>query len=544
MFLATAPEQERPGARLELLLAVACAGATFLVFLPVLRNGFVLTWDDGDFVVRNAFIRDFGRELVREAFSGAKAHYFAPLTWLSYALDFRLWGLDPFGFHLTSLILHASSAGLAFLLAHELLATAPVELEGTARRWAALAAALAWSLHPLRVESVAWIAERKGVLGVFFGLAAILAYLRHVRSGASFWRSGWYAWTLALLCLSLLSKPLLVTLPAVLAVLDAYPLRRFGPRRSLPVLAEKLPLLGIAAALGAHFALTANAGPTFSLAESGYVSRLLVALRSVWDYLRLTAWPSGVSPFYLHPGDVRLGDLHHLLPSAAVLAVTAAAIVKARKHPAIAAAWISWLLALAPGLMSTQVSVTSMADRFTYFAALPLTLLAVAAAAKWLARRSPRAAAAGAAGIAAGLALLAGLSVRQVSVWRDDVALWTRPIDLNPRLSGRVYTERALAREQRADWSGARADMDSAIAIATSKRYPYMSDLFSRRARILVSLGLMHEAIADYGRALQSEGPPGPVETLLARAAAYRAAGLGALADADERLAAEMAGGR
>jgi hypothetical protein len=418
--------------------------------------------------------------------------------------------------------------------------SAGVALGVRSRRWAALLTALAWSLHPLRVETVAWAAERKGVLSLFFGLAAILAYLRHVRYGAPFWRSRWYALALGLFGLSLLAKPLLVTLPVVLAILDAYPLRRSGLGRGRVELAEKIPLLALAAATAVRFTLTANAPLTFSLAEVGIVSRSLVALRSIWDYLRLSVWPSGLSPFYLHPGNVSLGDLSHAVPAALVVVITVVAVVRARCQPAIAAAWLAWLVALVPGLMSTQVSDVAMADRFTYFAGLPLTLLAGAAAVRGVAGLAPRRAIAAAGAIAAGVALLASLSVRQISVWRDDVALWSRPIELDPRRSGRVYTQRAFAREQRGDWDGARADMGEAIAIAASKRYPLIHTLYSRRARILVELGMVPDAIADYGRALDSDASPGRAVTLRERAALYAAGGLPELAAADERAADQL----
>jgi tetratricopeptide (TPR) repeat protein len=185
-----------------------------------------------------------------------------------------------------------------------------------------------------------------------------------------------------------------------------------------------------------------------------------------------------------------------------------------------------------------------MADRFTYLAGLPLAVLAAGAVVGGLARLAPHAALAGAVSIVACLAILAGLSVRQISFWHDDVALWTRPIELDPRRSGRVYTERAFAREQRGDWDGARSDMDQAIAIAAAKRYPLIHGLYSRRARILAELGSLQEAIADHGRALETDSSPGRAATLRERAALYAAAGLPDLAAADERAAEEVEGAR
>jgi hypothetical protein len=533
---------KRSGARLHAALAGACAVITFLVFLPVLRNGFVETWDDAVFVTGNPVLREAGTAVLREAFFGTKAHYFAPLTWLSYVLDHRLWGMDPVGFHLTSALLHALNAGLVFLVARRLFALPAAGVSERAGLPAAALAALAWSLHPLRVETVAWATERKGVLSLFFGLAAILAYLGHVRSGASFWRSRRYGLAFGLYLCSLLSKPALVTLPLVLALLDVHPLRRFRPGGRGAVIAEKLPLLVAAGLASSHFSSTSHAELTIPLAEVGVLSRVLVALRSIWDYALDLVWPVGLGPFYLHPGAVTLGDLSFLLPSVLVLAVTAFVVARARRSPAVATAWIAFLIALAPGLMATQVSWVARADRFTYFAALPLTLLAAVLAAEGVARVGPPARRVAAAGLAAGLVLLGGLTVRQISFWRDDVTLWSRPIELAPRLSGRVYTERSKARELQGDLRGARSDMDAAIEIASSKGYPFTYTLYSRRARISAALGELRPAIDDYGRAIETDPSPGVEGTLRERAELYKAVGEAGLADADRRLADQVAG--
>jgi tetratricopeptide (TPR) repeat protein len=149
---------------------------------------------------------------------------------------------------------------------------------------------------------------------------------------------------------------------------------------------------------------------------------------------------------------------------------------------------------------------------------------------------------AAAAGLVAGVALLAGLTVRQISFWHDDVSLWSRPIAVSPRLSGRVYTERSQARERLGDLNGARADMDDAIAIASSKNYAFIYTLYSRRARILAEIGRLREAADDYGRAIQADASPGVAETLRERSDLYMAMGETALADADRRLADQLDG--
>jgi hypothetical protein len=502
----TSPEPqpaERRSRRTDLLLALGCAAAAFLLYLPSLGHGFVVTWDDGDYIVRNALIRELSPAMLRDAFAGATIHYFHPLTWLSYAIDHRLWGEGPFGFHLGNALLHAGSAALAYGVALGILGSDGVRLRGRTLRLAALGAALAWALHPLRVEAVSWAAERKGVLCAFLALGALLAYLAHVRSGAPFWRSRPYAAALVLFALSVLAKTSLVTLPLAFLVLDAWPLRRPGRGRGPMELAEKGPLLAVAVAIAAFFAATSNAIMTQSMAEAGLVSRGLVALRGAWAQALLVAWPSGLSPFYLHPGAVGPGDLSWSVPAAAAIALTIAAVAGARRWPGLAVAWLCWLVTLAPGLSATMISATWMADRFTYLPALAPTLLAAGVAAAWAERQSAAIARGAVAAFVAAVLVLAGLSVRQERFWRDDVALWSRPIDLEPRRSGRVYAQRAYARELAGDLPGAVADLDVAIEVANERRFSGVGGLYARRGGLRRTLGQVVEADEDERRAAE-----------------------------------------
>jgi hypothetical protein len=544
MSIESAPGAPPSDRRRALLAAAACAAVTFVVFLPVLRGEFLLAWDDGEFILRNESIRSLGLEAIVSAFSDFKVHYWAPVTWLSFALDHAIWGLDPFGFHLTNLLLHALDAGLVFLLAARLFAEPAVGLDGPPGRFAAALAALAWSLHPLRVEAVAWATERKGLLALAFTLGALLAYLGHVRSGERFWRSRRYGLALGLFCLAVLAKSAMTTVPVVLVLLDVYPLRRPGRGLGRLELAEKVPFL-VASALVTLATLGSHSGLGFTLAELGIPARVLIALRSVFDYLRLTVWPAGLSPFYLHPGNVGPGDLSFTLPALAVVAATLLALAGLRRHPALASAWLAFVVGLAPGLLSTQVSATSMADRFTYFPALAPTLLAAGALAQGLARvPTPRLAAAGAVAAAATVVVLAALSFEQTAVWHDEVSLWSRPIELDPLRSGRVYTQRSYAREQRGDVAGARADMDQAIVIAGAKGYRDMAALYWRRAGLARQLGADRAALEDYARAEQGAPPAVRPAILRERASLYETLGMKDLAADDLRRAAEPWGGR
>jgi tetratricopeptide (TPR) repeat protein len=520
------------------LLAVALL--TFLAFSPTLSHGFLATWDDGEYVLRNEPIRELSLRTLAWAFTSFHAHAWAPVTWLSYAVDHALWGLDPFGFHLTNVLLHAIDAGLVFALALALLDAAAPGLPRARARAAALLAALVWSVHPLRVESVAWVTERKDVLAALFGLGATLAWLRHARTPPTpARRRGAHAAALGLYALSLGAKPALVTLPLALLLLDWFPLRRLATEGARRVLLEKLPWLALS---GAATLATIAAHQDVGLgADWGTpASHALVALRATWEYLRLTAWPAGLGPFHLHPVRVAPGDLAYMLPALAVLAVTGATFWQARRRPALAAGWLGYLVLVAPGLGSAQVSAAAMADRFSYFPAIPLTLLAAGGLAALAGRLpSPAALRAAVAASAAVLAVLLGLTLRQASFWRDDVALWSRAIDLQPHASGRTYYQRAGAHRLRGDWRSALADVDEALAIATAKRYWGIQEIHAERARILVLAGDLEGAVADLTRALQTATGRERGDRLRERAELYRALGRDDLAGADLREAGE-----
>src|SRR5437667_185030 len=206
-----------------MLVVLAVAALTCLVFLPALDGRF-LPWDDESNLVANRAWRGLGPSQLGWMLTSFHKGHWIPVTWLSFAVDYLVWGMDPRGYHLTNVLIHGANAGLVCLLVMRLLETAS-GVGGTARLAGAAAAALAFALHPLRVESVAWVTERRDVLSAFFFLLAIIAYLRAVRE-ESLWRSGWSWLALGAFALSLGSKSMAESLPVVLLVLDAYPLGR------------------------------------------------------------------------------------------------------------------------------------------------------------------------------------------------------------------------------------------------------------------------------------------------------------------------------
>ena len=212
---------------------IAVIALTLVAFLPVLDNGFIPNWDDRTNFLDNPHYRGLGSAQLRWMFTTFHAGHYIPLTWLSLGLDYLLWGLNPAGYHLSSLLLHAATALAFYFLAVRLFRFAlPPATSPAALRWGAAMAALLFAVHPLRVESVAWATERRDVLSGLFYVLALLCYVKAATAPAETaparLEPRWYALSLTCFAAALLSKSIVVTLPVTLVVLDVYPLRRLG----------------------------------------------------------------------------------------------------------------------------------------------------------------------------------------------------------------------------------------------------------------------------------------------------------------------------
>src|SRR5579883_1257197 len=405
-----------PGKFREWVAAGLLAGISLAVFARALDCGFV-NYDDMEYVTRN---RDVLRGLtpggVGWAFTTCYNSNWHPLTWLSLELDASLWhlpdgGPDPTGFHLTNVLVHAASAALLFLALRAL----------TGAFWRSAAVALLFAVHPLRVESVAWVSERKDVLSVFFGLLALWAYAAYVKRPSV----GRYLAVAAAFAASLLCKPMLVTLPFLLLVLDGWPLGRVRTladwRR--PAL-EKLPLLALAVASSAlTYFVQAKAGTVRGLETFPLNVRVENAAVSYVQYVAKTAWPLGLAVYYPHPASPWGGGLPAWkVGGAAVLlvAATAAAVALWRKAPYLLAGWLWYAGTLVPVLGLLQVGDHAYADRYSYFPQIGLLVAACWGVAE-VARRHAETAAAIAAAAALALAVVTGV---QLASWRDSIALW------------------------------------------------------------------------------------------------------------------------
>jgi hypothetical protein len=385
----------------EYRLAASVSLLTFLVYLPALLDGFVQNWDDGDYIINNPAIRSLNPNLLKWAFLRSYAANWHPLTWLSHAVDYALWGLNPLGYHLTNNILHAVNAVLVLLVTKHLLdyVRRVGRQEASLPDGQALAAAgvtaLLFALHPLRVESVAWVSERKDLLCALFFLLSIRSYIFYAAGGffgagnahtdkspkTYTYRNKHYLFSLTFFVLALLSKPMAVSLPLVLLILDWYPFRRRGFPKA--VLAEKIPffLLSLFSSVVTMVAQS-TAGAMELLAFVPLKTRLLVAAKSLVAYLWKMALPFHLAPFYPYPKEVSILSLSYLFPVFFLAGVTAGALFAAKRNRLWLAVWAFYVITLLPVLGIVQVGEQSMADRYTYLPCLAPSLLAAMGAVK------------------------------------------------------------------------------------------------------------------------------------------------------------------
>ena len=466
---------------LRILLPLGVMAIAFLVFLPALHNEF-LTWDDDQVLLQNDHFRGLGRPQLEWMAGAYWIGHYHPLTWLSFALDYELWGLGAkgaFGFHLTNIMLHALNAGLFYLLARRLLALALPGARGptdAATGWAAALAALLFAVHPLRVESVAWVTERRDVLSVFFLLPCLLAYLRYATRARGRWR--WYTASIVLLLLSLLCKAWGMTLPAVLLILDWYPLGRFrcespaaGRGRTLPPLLDKLPFVALAA-WAAYHAAQAQSSSLYTmktLAEYGWLQRIAQGFYGLAFYLWKTILPTRLGPIYEIPVRLNPFEARFIIAAALVLAITVVLLALRRRWPAGWALWACYVVIVSPVLGLTQAGPQLVADRYSYVACLTGALLVGAG---WLrlvryAATAPRGAAVRASAALAAVGVLATfgtLTWRQIGVWRDSETLWRYALVLAPD-SYIAHTNMAIALSKQSHAAAVEQHYQAALAI-------------------------------------------------------------------------------
>ncbi len=410
----------------------AIAALTVAVFAPALHYGFIL-WDDDRNLLTNPFYRGLGWAQIRWAFTSAVMGHWIPVTWLTFSVDHALWGMNAFGYHLTNVLLHAANAALFYLLGRRLLRLGLTAAPAWAITLGAIVSALFFAVHPLRVESVVWITERRDVLSALFYLLTVLAYLKACAAdGAP--RRRWLVVSLGAYTLGLLSKSLIMSLPLVLLVLDVYPLRRArGNWRR--ILVEKLPYLGlaVAAAVVSVLVVIAKVGLTSAVAYPPS-ARAAMALYSLVFYVWKTVLPLGLAPMYELPAGVGLTSPRFMVAALVAVGVSVGLLVARRSWPAALAVWLVYGFTLAPVSGIVHNGPQLVADRYSYLSCLGFALLvgaAVAAVASagtiaWPLRG-------GVVLVSVGWIIgLAILTSEQLPVWRDTEEVWRHSLEVDP----------------------------------------------------------------------------------------------------------------
>ncbi|MFH0845142.1 MAG: tetratricopeptide repeat protein [Pseudomonadota bacterium] len=350
------------GPQRTVLIGLLLAFVTLIPYWQVRNHGFI-NLDDNEHVTENHRIHSgLNPSSVKWAFTTTYPDYWHPLPWLSLMLDHHLFGLDPAGYHITNLFLHIVNTLLLFFLLNRM----------TGALWRSAVVAALFALHPLHVESVAWITERKGLLSATFCLLTILSYAFYVH------RPGSKRYLLILLCfaLGLLSKPMLITLPFVLLLLDYWPLLRFGSlKASFSLLIEKIPLLFLSiASVHVTLFLRRGEGIIIPLEARPMLLRIENALVSYVKYMGKMIWPSDLAVFYPYPETV---PLWQAVGAAGVLvALSLFVFHSAKRHPYLVSGWLWYLGTLLPVIGLVQWGLwPAMADRFTYIPLIGLFIM-------------------------------------------------------------------------------------------------------------------------------------------------------------------------
>ena len=406
----------RPNPISIFLLAALLAAATLFVFLPITTFDFV-HYDDPTYVFKNPAVQQgLNAESLAWAFTTNHASNWHPLTWVSHMLDHTLFQLKPAGHHLTNLLLHTLNALLLFLLL----------LKMTEKQWQSLFVAALFALHPLHVESVAWISERKDVLSAFFWMLTLLAYTGYARRP----NATRYLFVMLAFALGLLAKQMLVTLPFVLLLLDVWPLQRFQAKKMLRLIIEKLPLFALSALMSVVIFLVQQQG--MAVKPLALTVRIANALTACMQYIGKMFWPTDLTVLYLQTGNAATRNTAYLTFAAVVLmGLSALALIFAKKLGYLFTGWFWYLGTLVPVAGFIQIGYHSHADRYTYIPLIGLFMIIAWGVPElisgWRIKRWLLPLLAGLV-----LSLLIATTITQLSYWRNSQTLFEHTLKVQP----------------------------------------------------------------------------------------------------------------
>ena len=477
-----------PQTRVTVGICVLLAVAVFAVFGQTRHHEFV-NLDDEDYVYENPeVLRGLTWQGIPWAFTHCYASNWFPMTWMSHMVDCQLYGLDPGGHHLTSVLLHAATSILLFLVLRQM----------TGSLWPSAFVAAVFAIHPLRVESVAWVSERKDVLSGLFFMLTLAAYVRYARAAFSLGR---YLMVALGFAIGLMSKPMLVTLPFVLLLLDYWPLRRMSPTAHRPVLAalrplvvEKIPLFGLSIASCA-MTIHAQAETLATISDVPVAYRIGNAAVSYIVYLGQMVFPVRLAPFYpLFADGLPVWKVG--LALVLLVGISVGVFLLRRKRPWLLVGWLWYLGMLAPVIGLLQVGNQAHADRYTYLPQIGIYLLVAWVARDAFSSRRWGRLILGAASLSVIAALMACATI-QTSYWRNSMSLWTHTLSCTSR-NYAAYNNLGIVFFQRGQAAQAIDEYQKALEIK-----PDFLEARHNLANASASLGRSAEAIEQYQKALE-----------------------------------------
>lgn len=486
------------------MIAWVIAVTTILFYRPSINNGFV-NWDDAGAVIENPHIRFLNHSSFQWMFTTFHTGNWIPLTWFSFSLDYALGKLDPKVYHLHNLLLHTINSVLVFFLSLNILKL--VVLNGclsleklsnermgkiTPTLWSAALTALLFALHPIHVESVAWITERKDLLCCLFFFASLLVYLDYISSDKG--KSGKWWICLGLFTLALLSKPMAITLPLVLLLLDIWPLNRFDSKWP-KILWEKIPffLLSIFITITTIFAQS-SAGAIADTTEVSIDFRLMNAFHSLVFYMWKMIIPIDLVPFYpiTHQGAEAFSAAN--VGALLIVILTSIVCFIYRKYrPYLALSGLYYFITLAPVLGIIQVGGQAAADRYSYIPSLSILLLFSTSVVVFFYHYRLVLT-----GLSSGLIIILGFTtMQQIFIWNNSVSLWERVLKIYPNISMIAHTNMGNAYKQFGRLNEALCEYDRALACGHPHAY-----IYDGKGTVLLDKELLDEAIEAFHQAI------------------------------------------
>lgn len=454
--------------RKTLLIALIPAIITFIIYLPALKNGFVGLWDDQFYITDNPYIRELSPRFFTWVFTNPYYGNWHPLTTIVNAVEFRLFGLEPFGYHLVNNFLHALDTFLVFLLGYRLFSLAG--RRGMGPLAGAFVAAMLFGLHPVHVESIAWVSELKDALCALFYLLAILSYLKYASQG----QRAYYFLTIASFILALLSKPMAVSLPLVLLILDFYPLKRL----SLKSLIEKAPMFFLSAVSSALTVWAQRGGESIvTLDTQTAVERVSTVVNGYAFYIYKLALPVNLSPFYPLPAVEGLLNPVFMASLSIFILITILSIALLKRSRIYLASWLFFVVTLLPVIGIVQVGGQAAADRYMYIPGLAAFVLLGAWAGYVFEAEGKKIRVSFSVAAVAVLSILSILTFRQIYFWKGPVELWSRAIKVYSEKVPIAFFHRGIAYRETGRYPEAASDFTQVI-----KALPRMPEAYYNRA--------------------------------------------------------------